>query len=283
MALLALCGEKHELSVERVPLSEAAHQAVLEVFANQETTFRDGEETPFDQNWLNEGNDISTAPIPESVDVFDRIRQSTDTSLPPVGDIENIRGLAMKPEGGQRILVQVFAAAQLLGRRWYVSLLYEGGTYTQLESSGFRLGDKLVCIAEDGLIKFRSLHTLGRVIDTSGIFTDATDEEVTAFANTYSNLFDIADVGDFVGSSSRNARKYMVSLASSGALQGHTAATLQEASQGTRLTITVRDGRIMMPTKSGEVTELMRFLNDGRYVGPISGEAFITNSRRRAP
>ena len=95
MALLALCGERHELSVRMLPLSADVHQAVAEAFANQEATFRGCPEAPFDENWLNEGKEISTTPIPEDVDVFSEIWQSTDTSLQPVDHIQEIRGLAM--------------------------------------------------------------------------------------------------------------------------------------------------------------------------------------------
>ena len=284
MSLLALCGAKQELAIRRVPLSDAAHQAVDEVFASQEATFRRGEERPFDQNWRNEDNEISTTPIPGNADVFNQIMQTPDTALQPVGDIGEIRGLAMRPEMGHRILVQVFMPAQSLRRQGLLALLLlEGGTYTQLESPGFQLGDKLVCIVEDGLIKFRSLHNLGRMIDTSTIFNAATDNQMTTFANDNLTLFEIADVAQFVAISNRNTRKHVASLANSGALQEHTAATLREASEPTGLTITVRDGRIVMPDSSGEITELMRFLNDARYVGPVSHQPFITNSRRPAP
>ncbi len=81
---------------------------------------------------------------------------------------------------------------------------------------------------------------------------------------------------------SRNARKYMASLLRSGVLRNHTAQTLRKASTGTQLEIEVRDDKVVMPTGSGEITELMRFVNDRRYVGPVSGDAFITNSRRPA-
>lgn len=115
------------------------------------------------------------------------------------------------------------------------------------------------------MIKFRSLHNLGRVIDTSAIFSAVTDSEVMAFATTYSNIFDISDVNGFIDGSSRNARKYMASLAKTGVLQSHTAQTLKTASAGTNLDITINNNRIVMPERSGEVTELMRFLNDGRW------------------
>lgn len=282
--LLALCGDRHDLSIKEVPLSASAQEDVGDAFSRQEATFREGEERPFDENWLNERDEIVSASIPADVSIFGEILQSTDTALDPVdtGNLEEIRGLAMKADDGgqERILVQLFAATQSLNRPWLVSLLFEGGTYTRLESSGFRLADKLVCIVENGLIKFRSLHNLGRVIDTSAIFSAATDGDVRSFATAYSNLFEIPDVNLFEADTSRNARKYMKSLARSGVLQHHTAQSLREASAGTKLVIEVQNGRILMPNRSGAITELMRFLNDGRYVGPVSGRAFITNSRR---
>ena len=284
--LLALCGERHDLSVKEVPLNASAQRDVTDAFAQQEAAFRDGEEVPFDQNWLNERREIVTAPIPLGVDVFTRIDASSGTAINPIdtGNLDEIRGLAIRPDqDGPRILVQLFSASQSLTKPTLLSLLYEGGTYTRLESPGFRLDDKLVCIVEHGSIKFRSLHNLGRVIDTSAIFSAATDSEVTAFATTYSNIFDITDINGFVDSSSRNARKYMASLGKTGVLQNHTAQTLEAASSGTNLNIAISNNRIVMPHRSGEVTELMRFLNDGRYVGPISGNPFITNSRRPAP
>lgn len=282
--LLALCGEKHDLSIKEVPLSASAQEAVGEAFARQEAMFREGEEVPFNENWLNEGDEIVMASIPADISIFTEVLRSTDTTLEPVdtGNLEEIRGLAIKVDdrGHERILVQLFATSQSLSRRWPICLLYEGGTYTQLESSAFRLDSKLVCIVENGLIKFRSLHNLGRVINTSAIFSAATDREVRSFATEYSSLFEIPDISVFTSGTSRNARKYMKSIVKSGVLQHHTAQSLQAASAGTKLTIEVQNGRVLMPNRGGGITELMRFLNDGRYVGPISGEPFITNSRR---
>ena len=285
--LLALCGDdKRNLKVKRVPLSEPAREDVRAAFSQQEEVFRAGEEMPFDENWLNDGAQIATAPIPEDVPVFGEILRSTDTSLSPIDtdNLDEVRGLAIKSADRrrERILVQVFANSQHLSRDVLVALFLERGAYTRLESSAFRLDDKLVCIVEGDLIKFRSLHNLSRVIETSTIFATATDSEVSSFATDYSNLFEIAAIDRFVAGMSRNARKYMTSLARSGVLRNRTAQELHRAADGTGLAIEVRDGRIVMPSKSGDITELMRFLNDGRYVGPVSGDAFITNSRRPA-
>lgn len=286
MALLALCGERRDLSVSRVPLDGPTHEAVTEAFIAQEAAFRHGEEMPFDQNWVNEGYEISTMPIPPDEGVFDQIGQSTDASLSPVEDIEEIRGLAMRPDDGrERILVQAFSARQVFGRHPALAMFLSGGAYTRLESPGLQLGTGLVCIVEDGQLKFRSLASLGRVIDTTAIFHEATDDEVRTFAGAYPNLFEFDgdDIDRFVNTaSSRTARKCIASLNASGTLLTRSARALEAASKSTKLNLQIRGDRIVMPTKSGEITELMRFLNDNRYVGPVSGEVFIANSRRRA-
>ena len=283
--LLAVCGDKAAASVKEVPLNAVAQEAVGEAFQKQEAEFRKGVEAPFDENWMRDADEIATAAIPTGIEVFDEILTGSQVDLERIneGGFEEVRGLAMKPDTGhERVLVQVFAPGQSLTRPWLVSLLYEAGTYTRLESPGFRLDEKLVCIVEDGLIKFRSLHNLGRVIDTSVIFGAATDREVRQFAADYSSMFDFADVNSFVDGTSRNARKYIASVASSGVLRKHTVQSLQAATAGTKLKIEVSNGKVVMPPTGGGITELMRFLNDGRYVGPVSGEAYITNSRRRA-
>ena len=283
--LWAICGDKPTPSIKRVPLDMASWEAVYNNFLIQEENFRDGIEKSFDQNWMSDEDEIATAPIPAELSVFRDISQSKSTSVEPINadNFDEILGLAVKAdnEGHERILVQVFSKSQSLTRSWWVSLVYENGTFNRLESSGFRLDEKLVCIIEDNLIKFKSLHMLGRVIDTSTIFSVATETEVNSFAIGHSHLFEIINVNNFVSSTSRNARKYIASVVRSGVLNNHTIQSLKDATKGTRLDLKIVNNRIVMPQSRGEITELMRFLNDGRYVGPVSGQPYITNSRRR--
>ena len=264
----------------------ASWEAVNNNFLKQEENFREGIEKSFDQNWMSDEDEIAITPTPVEVEVFSDIFQSRSTSVEPINaeNLDEILGLAVKADNGdrERILVQVFNKSQSLTRSWWVSLVYESGIFNRLESSGFRLDEKLVCIIEDNLIKFKSLHMLGRVIDTSTIFSVASESEVNSFANDHLHLFDIIDLDEFISSTSRNARKYIASVVRSGALNNHTVQSLKTASKGTGININLTNNKIVMPQSSREITELMRFLNDGRYVGPVSGQPYITNSRRPA-
>ena len=283
--LLALCGDKHNLSVKEVVLSQATQRDVTSVFLEQEKEFRDGDELEFDSNWINEGKEIAVTAIPEGLSVFDEIlTRKSDTSFETFdpSDLSDLRGLAIRTNAvdPNSVLVQAFSPSLSLNRSSWVSLVYEKGTFNRLETSGFRLNDKLALIVEDGKIKFRSLYDLRKVIDTSGIFKAATDLEVTGFVDSNASIFHIEDLDEFVGATSQASRKYIASIQRSQALESHDARSLQREAKATKLELEVHEGKIVMPTRSGAITELLRFLNDGRYVGPVSKETFITNSRR---
>ena len=232
--LLALCGDKSELSVKEVPLNSAVQEIVRSNLLLQERDFRRGEEVPYDQNWRIESHEIATARIPAGVRMFDEVPDRVDNVVDTLDteEIAGIRGLAMRITGvrGERILIQSFVPAQLLTPKRSVFLyLTNRGVFNHLESSGFRLDDRIVCIIETGQIMFRSLHKLGRIIDTSSIFNAATDREIKSFASDHSHLLAIPDIDSFLATANRNTRKYITSIVESRALEGHSARSLQEA------------------------------------------------------
>ena len=284
--LLALIGNKQDLDVREVPLTAQLQAAIWNTFLEQESDFLKGEVVDFDENWMNDALEIARAPVPAGIAVFDQIYRKSDTRIESMDSerLEAIRGLAMKHDGHDtnRILLQSFSPRQLLSKRSVISLLLETQTYTRLTRPGFHLDDKLTCIVESGSILFRSLYKMGRIIDTSEIFGAATEKDVESFARSHSNLFAIDNVDAFVESTNRNARKYIASLSRSQALSTHSAQSLQAAALNTKLSVQVNNGRIVMPSGSREITELLRFLNDGRYVGPVSGQTYISNSRKLA-
>ena len=281
--LFAICGEKNNLSAKEVPLNEIAQEAVKSTFVDQAHDFRQSIERPFDQNWIPDDDEIMTVSVPQDVTIFKQILETIETSFESIDtnefESESIRALAIKNE--ESVLVQVFRVGQSLTKN-KITLLFRRGAFTHLKETAFHLDKELVCIIEDGLIKFRSLHKLGRIINTSRIFRAATDSEVQAFVQNSLNLFLVSDIDTFVKNTNRNARKYIKSIITQGILGQCTVRSLREEARKTRLDIRVKDHKIVMPEGSSEITELMQFLNEGRYPGPISGQPYITNSRRPA-
>ena len=282
--LFAICGKKDNLLAKEIPLNEEAQAAVESIFLEQAQDFQQNNEIPYDPNWNLSDDEIMTIRIPQNVTIFKQIQETMETSFEPIDtknfDSENIQALAIKDE--ERVLVQTFRTAQSLTKD-KLALLFRRGTFTHLKETAFHLDKELLCIIEDGLIKFRSLKKLGRIINTTTIFRAATNSEVRSFIQNNAGLFSVSNIDDFLHNTSRNARIYIASIIEAGALGQHTVQTLLEEADKTNLKVQVNQrGKIVMPESSNEITELLRFLNDGRYPGPISKQTYITNSRRLA-
>jgi hypothetical protein len=89
-------------------------------------------------------------------------------------------------------------------------------------------------------------------------------------------------VAAFVGVTNQVSRKLIHAISNNGTLDNYTPADIQAAAQQTNLVIDVQNGRIVMPAAHGDIKALLQFLNESRYSGPLSGQAFVTNSQRPA-
>lgn len=281
--LFAICGKKDNLLAKEVPLNEEAQTAVKSTFLGQAEDFREENEIPYDPNWNQDETEIMTIQVPQDTRVFKQILETNETGFEPIDtnnfDSEDIRALAVKDH--ESILVQRFRVAQSLTKN-KLALLLHMGTFTHLRDTAFHLDHELLCIIEDGLIKFKNFHKLGRIINTSTIFRVATDSEVREFLENNSDLFHVPDINNVVKTVNRNTRKYIKSIVDNRILEQRNVRAISREANKTNLDVRVKGGKIVLPERSDEITELMRFLNEGRYLGPISGQPYITNSRRPA-
>lgn len=281
--LFAICGKKDNLLAKQVPLNEEAQSAVESIFLGQARDFQQNNEIPYDPNWKLGDDEIMTMDIPQDATIFEQIQKTMETSFESIDtnnfDSEKIQALAIKDE--ERVLVQTFRTAQSLTKD-KLALLCRRGTFMHLKETAFHLDKELLCIIEDGLIKFRSLKNLGRIINTTTIFRAATNSDVRSFIKNNSKMFSVSNIDDFLNNTNRNARIYITSIRETGALKTHTVQTLLAKADMAKMNIqTDQGGKIMMPESSNEITELMQFLNDGRLPGLIvEDNVYLTNSRR---
>lgn len=286
--LIAIRGDKSEHTLNRIKLTNDMKDEVLEEFSRQEESFRlNREEIPFDQNWHTEEDEIAVIPIPETEELFDEIIECDESALTVLNiqQLDGIRGVAVKLNRNKSdvILIQTFYPAQLFKRPRFISLtIYEKNTYARLDDPGFHLDRKLLCIVEEGAIKFQSITRLGRLIDTTEIFDEASNPMIRSFTNTYRNIIQVDDMNVLFDQTKRNERRFISSILRRNALKHATVDQIEELARDTRLKLEItEDNKIRVPDTSPEITEFMRMLNEGRYKGPFSGDAFITNSKRR--
>jgi DNA-binding IclR family transcriptional regulator len=160
-------------------------------------------------------------------------------------------------------LVQPFTAQQLLERKF--ALLQQQNVFQRLTEPAFTMASDLACIIEDGLIKFKSQQKLRAIINLVEIYRAATDSEVETFA----------------AQTNQTSRKLIHAVLKDGVLDHYQPTVIQQSASATGLDVALQAGKLAMPDDPAGTKALLQFLNESRYNGPLSGQAFVTHSQRR--
>lgn len=285
-SLFAVCKVDSDLICKRVRLTADVQRDVTGLFRSQETAFHHNVdyEIPFDGTWKADEDEILSLEVPPSaqpiVDAADANAISAEVLDTHAFSHEGIKALFMvvRHDDALRILIQRFTAQQLLDRKFVLTL--DRNTFNRLSEPGFTLDTSLTCIIENGKIKFKSLQKLRSIIDIAEIYREATDVEVRTFA--LHRKFHVGNVDRFVDDADLVIRRLISGIVADRILDRSDLATIEDAARETRLPIAIENGKIVMPKQKKEVKELLTFLNESRYNGPLSGTPYVTNSRRRA-
>lgn len=284
--LFGACRVNGRLVAKRVRLDNDVQGAVENVFREQEEQFRRGveEEVEFDGSWKPDDNEVLVVDTPDDARVFFETIEANAVAIPDLDtarfDQEGIRALftGVVDDGATKVLIQQFSGRQVLSRRF--SLLQHGNAFRRLSDSAFTFDSSLTCIAEEGRLKFKSFHKMRAIVDLSGIYRAATDQEVRNFADHAS--FEVARPEEFLGQADQTVRRLVHAITDSGTLETYGVDDIQAAAAAVEMPVTVADGKIVMPTERRAIKTFLHFLDDGLYRASLTGQRYVTNSKRPA-
>ena len=284
MNLLALCRNANGVEVKRVPVNAALQQPLTQLFHQQETAFRADRpnEVAFDGDWNPDDDELIV--LDETAEAAAMIAAATGNvvALPLIDtanfEAENIKALFVKKgaDGNTILLIQRFTAAQILNKKFAV--FAENNAFRKITDTAFSLATNLTCIVEGGKIKFDSYHKLRAIFDVNEFFAEATDQDIDDFAGHAS--VEIADVVAFKALSTQIERKLIHKLMTGNVLQDHTPSKIQKMAKKTGLVVTIANGKIVFPTGKQDIRRFLRFLDDSLYNAPLTGQRYVTNSKR---
>lgn len=284
MNLLALCRDANGITIKRIPLNGALQNPVMQIFSGQEAAFRAGRpnEVAFDGDWNPDDDEILVLDATAEANAMVAAATGNVLALQAINaanfNEENIKALfvPVNQGGALRLLVQRFTVAQILSRKFAV--IANNNQFNQITEPAFNLATSLTCIVEGGQIKFDSYHKLRAVFDVLEFFAAATDDGIDDFAGHASIA--IADVPALKDIVTQTERKLIHKLSSSGVLDAHTPQQIQAKARATGLVVTLANGQIVFPDDKQEIRRLLRFLDDSLYEAPLSGQRYVTNSKR---
>jgi len=284
MTLLAYCKTAQGNVVKRIPMTNPVQQGIETLFADQETAFRAGRpnEVAFDGDWNPDEDELLTLAVSPEVTTLINAANGNALALPVIDtahfDAENIKALftVSGTDGGMRLLVQRFTAMQLLNRKR--ALLLDNNNFRELTESAFTFGSRLTCIVENALIKFDSYHNLRAIFDLTEFYHEATDEDIDQFAAHGS--INIADIDAFKSDATQTIRKLVHKVLNSDVLNAHTPQDIQATAAETGLNLTLQNGVLEVPEDKALARQFFRFLDDSLYEAALSGQRYVTNSKR---
>ena len=284
--LFAACRHNGRLVSRRVRLDRAIQSDIEELFGKQEDSFRPDNlaEIDFNGSWKPESHELLTIDIPEEAKIFEEIISANATSIQDI-DISRFSEEGIKAlftgsvvDGKGKILVQKFTPKQMLKEKF--ALLYSNNVFRRLTEPAFALDSDLTCIIEDGKIKFKSLHKLRSIINMKDIYREATEPEVRAFC-AHKKLL-VADVNSFLDQADQPTRKLITAINHNKNLNNYDVAKIQASADKVAVQVTITAGKIVMPKDRADIKNLLRFLDDSLYTAELTGQRYITNSKRTA-
>ncbi|WP_223479041.1 hypothetical protein [Oricola indica] len=284
MTLLAYCKNAQGNVVKRIPMTNPVQQDIEALFTNQEASFRANRpnEVAFDGDWNPDDDELLTLDVMPEADVLIQAAAGNALALPVI-DTANFEAEGIKAiftsagnAGAMRLRIQRFTGQQLLNRRR--ALLLQNNNFRELAETAFTLGTSLTCVIENGLIKFDSYHNLRAIFDLTVFFEEATDDDIDDLS-AHASL-NIADLDTFKGDATQTIRKLVHKVLNSGVLDQHTPHEIQQKAAGAGLALALNNGVVEVPQDKALARQFFRFLDDGLYEAPLSGQRYMTNSKR---
>lgn len=282
--LYAVCKDGNSIVVKRVPLDRDIQDEVNVLFRQQRNEFFEpiNRETPYLGAYSPDDDQLLTVQNIPEIAIISEALDGNATAL-EVLDSENLRGERVKAlciRSDDEVIFQKFSTRQMLDRSRALMKFRRDDVFQRLESDVFVLGDIVVAVIQNGLIKFKRENDVRGFIDLSHIFRESTDDEVRAFFDD--RLFSFDDVNELVSDINPTNRKRIFSIQRAGHIDENSGPQIREVAAAMEVEVVFDENdRVVVPTSKRDITILLQLLDDKIFRGNISQNRFYTNSTRQ--
>lgn len=283
--LFALCKLTNQpVTIKRVEIAQPVQNIIGGLFQQQAADFLDGvdEEVAFGGDYKPDADEILVLNAPEEVATMEAaLGNPLGVEVMDSRNFvnENIKGLFVSLGDGDngRTLIQTFSAQQFLARN-RVALIFDGNSFRRVTEPSFAIDNKLVAIAENGQLKFKSFHLLKRIFVLEAVYREATDQQIETFCQHASLLVD--DVEQVKIHSDQIIRRLIHAVQAANVLDQSTVVEIQTKAQELGLNLTVRNDQLVIPNDRKQLKGFLKFLDESIYAGPLSARPLVANSKR---
>ncbi|WP_417663023.1 Kiwa anti-phage protein KwaB-like domain-containing protein [Pseudomonas sp.] len=274
--------------VKRIGVNQSLQTELIQIFEDQRVAFERGvsTEVPFNGDWKPDDDEVLVLDsVAESQIMIDAINANvTSFSNLVISNFINepIKALftGVTTGGLTRVYLQKFSSRQALSLSQLPLIkMQTGNVFVKSTDDIFTVDNKLVAVIEGNKTKFKSFHNARIVFDLTDYYKEATDDDLTEMAGHGS--IEIVDLADFISKADSQVRKMVHTIKSLGILDSYSVNDISTAAANfPDLPVVVNNGAIMLPVNKRELKEVLHFLLEDIYKGPLSGSDYLTNSKR---
>lgn len=283
--LFALCKNKSQYEVKRIPLNEDLQCQIAEMFEVQkEDLLANKQEVEYSGDWKPDDDEIFVLPLTEEFGPICNT-YNCNSILQPVlnlSEYENspIKALFGSDDNGRTIMVQKFSPGQYLAHQF--SIFLDGRVYNKIDTPSITLANQLACIISDGRVKFTNLGNMRSIFDMKEIYAEATDDDIDAFAAN--SQICVENVDNLKHTATQNIRKRIHNLLKAHTLDTYSAADIcdRAQAQGFADLITIENSQIAFPNDPKQIVKILSFLDEKLYKGAFTHDTIMANSTRKA-
>lgn len=277
-----------EVSLKRIQLSGEAQQRLSEMFtqASKELLDENLERVPFDGRYNPDEGEIHVVynfKLPSGI--LEALEEPTSVNELRLDEhnFPVIKGIFTgTTDRVPTIAFQKFTRSQFITKAG-MNLFFSGNTFTTIRQQGINLPNKIDAILHNGHLLFKSFWNARQVLDLSFYYREATDEDLSEFLEH--PAINTSELEDFVFEADTWVRRKVAFIRDNGILEKYSPRQIVEkaAEYDLILELTNQDGQeqIILPSAKRDIKEVLRFLDEDIYSGPLSETRYVSNSKRR--
>jgi RNAse (barnase) inhibitor barstar len=266
-------------AVRKITLNQKISAEIKKIFIDATVDFKslNVEEIEFDGNYRVDPDEILfiNFTLPDAINKAIINPISIQILNLEKDEIQALYWVEQKKDKTPIIYFQNFDTRKVLKNKHI--LTYSTNTYTKLDASAFIVDETISAIFEDKKLFFKSYVNANKIFSLADYYQAATDADIDTFSKDTSIEI---DVNWFKENSNSTIRKQITLIQKSKILKGADVSKIKKGAANFELEIKVSKGKLCFPNDIKICKDILAYLNENLYVGPITGTKLRTNSHR---
>jgi hypothetical protein len=176
----------------------------------------------------------------------------------------------------EQVYFQCWRHFEVLSRK-KIWLFLDGDSFDLEERAPLVIDSRLDAVYWEGDLLFRSYGNANSMLDMLDYVSEATEQDIKSFAKLSIFGGSASELGKHC---SNLHRRQIRALVQDGGLDSLTVDKLKAQAEGNAYKLQLKSGKVVMPTGGKALSELLSFLQDRVYLGPVTGRPLLANSAR---